>query len=690
MKMKMTRYLTCALTLVIINVQTLPVFAADQRLFGWADLHAHPATHLAFGSDANGEKGIFWGKPGGKWTPLYSTTNQDLPSCSYAHGDFDGDIVRHETHKTLMQTLDAVTEYPHITSDWAANNNGATSYGEWPYARSISHQQMHITALRRAYDGGQRMMIASVTDNEFLSDMWTKIGFNVFGNSVPKIDPNFGFNSAVKQIKYIKGMAAQNSDWMQIAYSAAEARSIVAADKLALVLSLEIDSLTEVQVLQLVDSYGVRHVIPVHLIDNDFGGTAVYSDAFNVVNNFVHSTRTDDNLDNNGFLKVGYDANLKFRLLRPQYPHSDAAGSVKVDPVPIQIYAGLGYISNLQAGHRNLRGLSARGIDLLTLLAKRGVMIDVAHMSFESTADALAKATQWGYPMMNSHTNFREQDNTANSERDLHRDHLKKIADLGGVIGLGTEWYGGLTQMVDLHNLANKLKAQTPSMVVPLKLLPGDPEISQFQLRIKTGADGLNTDLYAVIVIDGAEHKFLLNKSHENWRANLVTTPTIQLPKPIKSSKLTQLTLRIDSGDSWDITEIKINAIVRGDDPVKTWLTRFTEGLYIMGGKGMMIGTDMNGFAPQLYLPADDATYPVMIASQFGPSNHTPALQRFSMGSKSYDFKADGLAHYGMLADFMQALSQQPGAGPAMDRMFHSVNDVVTMWEKCQKVAPGI
>ena len=44
------------------------------------------------------------------------------------------------------------------------------------------------------------------------------------------------------------------------------------------------DSLDYIQVAQLV-AMGVRHIIPIHLVDNYYGGTAVYSDAFNAVNN---------------------------------------------------------------------------------------------------------------------------------------------------------------------------------------------------------------------------------------------------------------------------------------------------------------------------------------------------------------------------------------------------------------------
>ena len=78
------------------------------------------------------------------------------------------------------------------------------------------------------------------------------------------------------------------------------------------------------------------------------------------------------------------------------------------------------------------------------------------------------------------------------------------------------------------------------------------------------------------------------------------------------------------------------------------------------------------------------------MAHLLGPTHHTPLLQKAQLGWKSYDFKSDGIAHYGMLPDFMQALHQQPDSSAALQALFHSVEDVVVMWENCEKVAPTI
>src|SRR3954463_16824325 len=115
------RFLVCLLAFTTLNAQTnRPPISLPSRLYGWADLHAHPATHLAFGSDSNGKNGIFLGLPGGRWETANTAT--DLPRCNYIHGGTDFDHVRHGTHQAIMEQMDQVGEYPHQTADFGDNN----------------------------------------------------------------------------------------------------------------------------------------------------------------------------------------------------------------------------------------------------------------------------------------------------------------------------------------------------------------------------------------------------------------------------------------------------------------------------------------------------------------------------------------------------------------------------------------
>jgi hypothetical protein len=160
-------------------------------------------------------------------------------------------------------------------------------------------------------------------------------------------------------------MVAANSDWMGIATSAAQARALVAGNKLAVILSVEMDWLSPAQTLQLVTDYGVRQVIPVHPINNDVGGTALYLDAFNTVNAFVHATRdTSDwnKLGNDGWFHVEYDTHLTGRLTRPLtlIPITGnliEGGAIAPTPIDDFSFTLLDYEEPLgSGGHKNAAG----------------------------------------------------------------------------------------------------------------------------------------------------------------------------------------------------------------------------------------------------------------------------------------------------------------------------------------------
>lgn len=72
-------------------------------LWGFADLHTHPATHLAFGANAQG-KNLFWGSPGLELAG--SDIARDLPPCNHDEHAWDElDPVRRETRKTVARSL---------------------------------------------------------------------------------------------------------------------------------------------------------------------------------------------------------------------------------------------------------------------------------------------------------------------------------------------------------------------------------------------------------------------------------------------------------------------------------------------------------------------------------------------------------------------------------------------------------
>lgn len=339
-------------------------------VWGFADLHAHPASHLGFGANERGEGGIFWGKPGQRLEDAEQTLSSDLPSCmADKHAGFDEDMVRHLTRQTLISKLDGLTGHSHTSAGWP-------NFEGWPHALSVIHQQMHISWIHRAWQGGLRLMLASVTDNQTLSMLWHR-GFSTVG-SQPKPNPNFDVESAKRQIQFIRNLARANSSWMEIVETPSQARIAISSGKLALVLSLELDTLDAEQIISLKLELGIRHVIPIHLVDNRFGGAAVYNDLFNASNYYLSEH----------FYQVTGDPNLEFRLARPQYLAVADGNSVKPKEIEESEYRALGYecfpstpvpgcVSN-GLGHKNVRGLVKT--ELQKLMAE-GLLIDLAHMS---------------------------------------------------------------------------------------------------------------------------------------------------------------------------------------------------------------------------------------------------------------------------------------------------------------------
>ncbi|MDW8054995.1 MAG: membrane dipeptidase, partial [Anaerolineae bacterium] len=406
----------------------IPAFPALPSLprnavLGWADLHAHPASHLAFGG-----AGLFHGNPG--LALASSDPLRDLPACSPdKHAGFDEDPVRHGTRQAIIRGLESTRGFSH-------GSQGAPTFESWPHALSRTHQQMHITMIRRAYEGGMRLMIASVTDNQALANLWF-VGTRT-GMRGP--DPNREFQSAVDQIRFIREMARANNDWMEVVLTPEQARNAIRAGKLALILGVEMDSLSLEQIRRLIREHGVRSVIPIHIPDNpNFGGAAVYDDLFNSLNDYLIGR----------FFRVVGDEQLNFRLHRPRRigpvdPGTNFLqsffGAYAPNDISDDEWRSLGY-DRVRGGHRNALGLTAP--QAIEALMAEGILLDVAHMSQQSTEDTLRLAERYGFPVINTHSGLRDQTrrpapHEVVSERAMRFDHARRMARLGGVLGLGT------------------------------------------------------------------------------------------------------------------------------------------------------------------------------------------------------------------------------------------------------------
>lgn len=422
--------------LVSLLASTTPVSAAD--LSGWVDLHAHPATHLAFG------RKLIHGAPDvGSLIPADADCDHDVTARDInhalghdksTHGGWNlfnnpcGDNIREQVIDQLQASNGAV-QTPQAAS-------GAPSFPDWPRWNDITHQKMWIDWIKRAHSQGLRVMVALATNNKTLGDA-------VAGSGDAPTDDKA---SGDLQIKAITELVSRHTDFMEVAYSAADVRRIVGAGKLAIVLGLELDAFgnfygknaapsesklkTEITRLY---NLGVRYIFPVHTIDNHLGGSAVYENAFNLSNyreaghfwNLACSKESD---------KITYHFD-------PENPGTWDAGVmfVKATKLGVDVLREPPDPPSCSSGqgHINAQGLTALGRFAVREMMRQGFLIDIDHMSQRSANETLLIAAGvylGGYPINSGHN---EPRGSGGSENSRTTSQIKKIAAMQGMFGLG-------------------------------------------------------------------------------------------------------------------------------------------------------------------------------------------------------------------------------------------------------------
>jgi microsomal dipeptidase-like Zn-dependent dipeptidase len=445
----------------------------DDTVWGFADLHAHPAIERAFGGR------LIWGSAIDD-APIDATQLPMITACPVETHDPDA-------ASPLDRAVGGIV-FPNVAkvASFAHGPVGDLSYRPsyaWPDARDVIHQQMNVASIRRAYEGGLRLMFASTTDDQVIRALLA--GPNFINGFVP--DPEADFESAKSQIRLIQDIVSRNSNWMAIARSPQDARSIILGGRLAIVVSLEMNGMSQDHLDTLVDGYGVRHIIPIHLIDNDIGGTACNSDLFNAASATVSEIYRPDKkpmryMDVVATSSYGHGVNWPQEIGSLSVPLY-----VSLNQIPYKWYSDLCYeplaacsgtqpapTSFIEFGQQNLRGLcgtkeeclsGARpGKGRIAHMMDRQLFVDVSHMSANALEDTLqVSPTQsapapGGYPLVASHGDFVRVcptsppdpacvDGSPGTERSLSGDAARSVVGRHGVLGLGlgTGTYNGRT-----------------------------------------------------------------------------------------------------------------------------------------------------------------------------------------------------------------------------------------------------
>jgi microsomal dipeptidase-like Zn-dependent dipeptidase len=356
----------------------------DHPVWGFADTHAHPTSQLGYGG------GTIVGENEGSIDSAISTR-----MCS-VHG-----------HNPIIDLLDQ------------HHSEASPTFSGWPRFTSKFHQQHHVEWIRRAYDGGLRIMVALGVNNMF----WATRAL------IPRADPPIPVDdegSVLLQVEKMKEIAENNRTWMEVALSPADARRIIHQNKLAIVLGVEMDSFgnfkkasylwhdwappslpltalpTEpaaaaVEIANKVDQYyraGIRQVTPLHYVSGLFGGTAAFRGDFALQNWVLTNERykLTDGVEQGVYLNIADEFD-------PAHALAGAAIEILARRPTTFWDADSGAISTV-----NAEALEPAGFQMFTELMRRGMLVDAEHASRLAATDVYNLACQFDYPVMSSHT----------------------------------------------------------------------------------------------------------------------------------------------------------------------------------------------------------------------------------------------------------------------------------------------
>ena len=602
---------------LVVPITPVTPVAGPPPLHGFVDLHAHLASHVAFGG-----KFIYGGIDAGSLVPIdrngcqYNTAASEsdaLNQENMAHGGWGldngcGDNFREQVIHLFQQGLGA-----NDPPDSTYKASGPPGFPTWPAWNDLTRQRMWVDWIRRSYNGGLRVMVALATNSKLFGDL----------TRGPGDLPDDDMASADIQIREIKAFAARHADFIAIAYSSADLYNIVAANKLAIVIGVEIDQIgnfatntaVATQLTAEVDRLygeGVRYIFPIHISDNAIGGTAAAVDEFALVNRYENGnwwSLTCAPLPGGQGPYVfntqpGPNGVINWLKAQFQTVNYGAIITAKLGPNWAATFAGEPGAASCPpgTGTTNAMGLSGAGQEAIVQMMRHGMLIDIDHMSDRSVQMALALAEGprgGGYPLNSGHNHIQGFFNTEfASERNFTRVTYGRIGRLHGMAGVGS---AGLTADAWLVAYQAVVAAmQQGGATAPVAAGFGtDMNGLEFAMPPRPGAAGIPAHR-----VNGPQYAQYEACLKGPTCKNIVVTTTVKGATPVVNSCLSSC-----------------------------------------GGQFP---------AAFVMIPASPPT--VQYSAAFPPSVD---------GNKAWNYVTDGVAHYGMLPDFLMDVASLPDGGQA-------------------------
>ena len=770
------------------------------RVWGFADTHSHPVNDLSFGGGViQGSPYARDGSPYGSdrfrrtaLPPLFEKINwEQIGMVASLLTPFLSGGVTAVPGSALLPGIPPIDPVLGAVAGLGLRNAtrparmGYPDMRGYPTFNQMLGEQMYSEWIHRAYDGGLRLMSALAVNNWLLSSHPVKRA--LLGVSQPEDDKG----SADVQVADLKAWALrpENRSWVEVAFTPMDARRIISENKLAMVLGIELDVLgnfvpnnhwTEPGAVVMPDDthadlqraliraeldrlylQGVRQIGPFHYVNGVWGGCAMFQRIFNEVNRKI--TGSNVQVVSSGAQGIRYRLDM------------DSWGLDGIASRTIMTGDGPGRQSDptweaTRGGHINATGLTQAGEILFAEMAGRGMLIDLDHASSLSTDRLLQLATERGYPVMSSHTDFADLGFTGPGEfsRLAFVDNDAENLRLFETTILGPLRQEGQATRTKVQTIANLGGVSGAILWLPRRLswghaVPNDCDGSSktwaqgYQYAVEmTGSRGvaLSTDRITLeprfgpnaAYLLGLEHDTMPDRDQRRFRQVDAQRNGVRYDIPIKEWR--SFRFADAAGSAWSKTpyaggweqkswehEDAWKAMAawaagrnprtmpnHGDiepsgDPLHSGrIINYAWGLWSANeselesdcGVGCDSGTlneryaaycVKNAITPHELTRWRDAVgirehfrWVSTVWNEWQRMNGSnDPLRRHVFGNRDFDVNLDGVAHYGMLPDFLQDVANshpRPAeVGMYLDPLFRSAESYISMWEKARRTA---
>lgn len=351
----------------------------DGTVFGFVDDHLHITANMRGGGL------VISGEPFDRFG-IAAALGQDAK----VHGadgslDITGNLLRN-----------GVPTGTHDTHGWP-------TFTGWPTFDTQTHQQTYYVWLQRAWEAGERMVVAQTVDDAPMCRIEPRKIYR-------SCDETTSIDAQIRTLRALQGYVdAQDGGpgrgWFRLVYSPAQARRVIEQGKLAVVIGIESSDLfgcseldgkpqcSRADIVRGIRDYkrmGVRGMFVAHWVNNAFGGAALEGGAKGIFINILNRVQTG------GYFTTGpcpspaqgeTVSTLSQPLLQFLSTFFPATKPIASQPMPM-------YPAGLQC---NSNGLTDLGRFMIGQMIKQHMLIEVDHLSERARDTVLGIAARARY-----------------------------------------------------------------------------------------------------------------------------------------------------------------------------------------------------------------------------------------------------------------------------------------------------